>query len=396
MPARKSADPIEVVILTSDVSLYTDLRKENHLNASKVFFECIKNYFEARTIDSIQIYILDNGTREVIPIGIEDADKNSVQLMISDLSCSLQNSFSTKNVSLGLGTLDVKVIESSLVILSKLLRQWLRKFIGGSHVEFDLPETMDGSVCSIALDLEYKLLPHSLLSSEVKQMKDDAKLLATMNKFEVVKTIPVQSIDASLIFGIPMIAKAGCECDEIRYFEMRKVVRQLWRWLSVNDVAILLRGKMLIDNTGYFFHHYFLLITDSPVENVGCEGIFPKTINGVFFRYAIGEQLLCDNTIEVKAEVEGIDESDEQYFEYIEKSMEYIEHHEQGVVLNPFSLELIGHCMSEVKQNSSNEKILECSNVKDDSDAIGVMPDNTQQIDRYTDDSGDDFVFDYN
>ena len=154
------------MILTSDVALFTDLHKDNHSKASQGFWERVQNYFASKVIDSIQIYVLDSRAREGIPLGICDANENSIRLMISDISCTLRNTFVTNYTSTGSGMLDMKVVDSSLVILSKLLRQWLRKLIGGSHIEFELPETIDGSVCSIALDLEYKLLPYSLVSHE--------------------------------------------------------------------------------------------------------------------------------------------------------------------------------------------------------------------------------------
>ena len=390
-------DPIEVVILTSDVALFTDLHKDNHSKASQGFWERVQNHFASKVIDSIQIYVLDSRAREGIPLGICDANENSIRLMISDISCTLRNTFVTNYTSTGSGMLDMKVVDSSLVILSKLLRQWLRKLIGGSHIEFELPETIDGSVCSIALDLEYKLLPYSLVSHEVQHMIAEANILTTLNKIEVVKVIPVQSIDASLMFGIPMIAKVGCESDAIRYLEMRKVVRQLWKWLSINDSALLLCVQKSCAEGDTFTQHYYLLLTDSPAYSEDNEHTHPKSINGVIFRYAIGDQILYDeNNDEYREDLFNFDESDEQYFEYIERSMEYVDQHDQQSIFSPFSLDPIGNKWNKAKTIASKIENVENVNSQDDFDAKGEISNQVEDRNKQCVLSADDFVFDYN
>ena len=82
--------------------------------------------------------MLDSSAREGIPLGIGDTNQNSIRLMVSDISCTLCNTFVTNYTSTGSSMLDMKV------------EDW-----------------------------------------------------------------------------IPMIAKAGCDSDEIRYLEIGKVVRHL-------------------------------------------------------------------------------------------------------------------------------------------------------------------------
>eukprot|EP00957_Ditylum_brightwellii_P160230 12198797-Ditylum_brightwellii.AAC.1 len=99
---------------------------------------------------------------------------------------------------------------------------------------------MDGTQCSITLDLEYNVLPHRADSFATAALINDMKMLSASN-VEVVQLIPLPSVDASLIYGVPISARAGLEVDLIRYKEMQLLVRQLWKYLATNDVAVLMR-----------------------------------------------------------------------------------------------------------------------------------------------------------
>jgi hypothetical protein len=87
---------------------------------------------------------------------------------------------------------------------------------------------------------------------------------------------------------------------------------------------------MPYDEGDSFIQHYYLLLTDSPACSEENKHTHPKSTNGVIFRYAIGDKLLCDkNNDEYMEDFFNFDEGDEQYFEYIERSMEYVDQQHQ-------------------------------------------------------------------
>uniref|UniRef100_A0A7S4QXI8 Uncharacterized protein n=1 Tax=Ditylum brightwellii TaxID=49249 RepID=A0A7S4QXI8_9STRA len=246
---------------------------------------------------------------------------------------------------------------------------------------------MDGTQCSITLDLEYNVLPHRADSFATAALINDMKMLSASN-VEVVQLIPLPSVDASLIYGVPISARAGLEVDLIRYKEMQLLVRQLWKYLATNDVAVLMRctcQKVHGNNEGSFFVHQslqeygcyfheegddqlFLLMAEEVVEessSLACpEDCQPKESvsnvalnadkkkagsapgNGILYRYAMSDQFLRDvkeGSSLTNYEANSADGSNNnvdaeaslQYFDYIERSLEYLER--SG--LNPILLE---------------------------------------------------------
>ena len=65
-------------------------------------------------------------------------------------------------------------------------------------------------------------------------------------RVNVIQTIPLSSVDSLLIFGVPMSAQASLENDLCRYNEMKMLVCQLWKYLSRNDVALVLLVRPLV------------------------------------------------------------------------------------------------------------------------------------------------------
>lgn len=369
---------MDLTLLTSDVALFTDLKSDSHVRGMQRFWDRVEGYFVSGNLNSIQMIVVETGST-IAPLGLgkfeedrssqnsDDGEyplhqsrETSTRLRISEiihtLHTKIRQNYSKKNV----GSLELSLMECTTVAFGGLLRQWLRKIVGGSRISFQLPETMDGSVCSIALGLEYTILPYSLCSPEGQYLINEANLLKSLPKFEVIHVVSFQSIDASLIFGVPMIATAGLESDIARYQEMQTLVRQLWKWLNVNDVAIVLRSAHSVDDAGDLFQHqYFILMTDeSPMDHVKVRRGAIAMDSGILFRYAAEEQLLHDPKEQTGSKsqfncdeaggTEGEEETDRQYFDHIERSMEYLER-PSNKVINPVFLKSTGFASSEEK-----------------------------------------------
>lgn len=243
--------------------------------------------------------------------------------------------------------------------------------IGGGGVQgrlsFDLPETLDGIMCSISLDLQYATLPHRIDSPATLGLVEDMRRLSTLSpsSVEVLQTIPLSSVDSSLIYGVPMSARAGFVNDVSRYDEMKILARQLWKYLSRNDVGLVLRvrgdelpgedlekggGPASNSPLGYYSpsgEQLFLLVYEEAVEKPQPQAFVdhdseldpPEALNvvpdrrpsrcgaapchGTLYRYATKSQnLLFGNEEKGHEEDENAKEMSDHYLDYIERSLD--------------------------------------------------------------------------
>jgi hypothetical protein len=157
---------------------------------------------------------------------------------------------------------------------------------GYRRICFDLPETLDGTQCSVSLDVMYKTMPFRLDSNVAKGLTRDLKLLSE-SKLEVLQLVPISLVDSSLIHGVVMGVRAGLETDLDRHNETALLVRSLFRHLSSKACALLLRseGPSNIESDGLFHCNgqSFLLIAEelpAPLKTKAAPN------SGVLYRYA--------------------------------------------------------------------------------------------------------------
>jgi hypothetical protein len=268
--------------------------------------------------------------------------------------------------------LNLEFIEGNTISFQSLLQAWVKESfdqtyssfwsgVGGTGVRgrlsFDLPETLDGAMCSISLDLQYTLLPTCVHSSATKALVEEMHLFSTLSSssVEVVQTIPLSSVDSSLIFGVPMSARASLENDICRYNEMKMLARQLWTYLSRNDVALVLLvrplskegldGRKFASSSCSIYprEQLFLLACEEVVKrqphaldnesNLDPESfqIIPdksrqgkSPCNGMLYRYATKSQLLRFGNEDERFEEDEEDttEMSDYYLDYIERSLD--------------------------------------------------------------------------
>lgn len=214
---------------------------------------------------------------------------------------------------------------------------------GGASVRgrlsFDLPETLDGIMCSISLDLQYTVLPNCIHSPATKGLVEEMRLFSTLSSssVEVVQTIPLSSVDSSLIFGVPMSARASFDTDICRYNEMKMLARQLWTYLSRNDVVLVLLVRLgseeqlfllacedVVQKQPQALGHESKLDTDSSqiIPDKSRGGKSPS--NGMLYRYATKSQLLRFGQEGKRSEADEEDatEMSDYYLDYIERSLD--------------------------------------------------------------------------
>jgi hypothetical protein len=87
-----------------------------------------------------------------------------------------------------------------------LARRYVRERIGrqNNRISLDLPETLDGSQCTISFDIMYQVCPVSLTSPRMDDLVADLEALASSG-LEVVQRIPLSSLDARYAFVVDML-----------------------------------------------------------------------------------------------------------------------------------------------------------------------------------------------
>ena len=270
-------------------------------------------------------------------------------------------------------------MDGSSVDFQTLLQMWTRESLAQTYqansdidsidgkLQFELPETIDGTMCSISLDLQYTILPDRLDSSSTMKLVQDMQLLSSLsaNSVEVLQTVPLQSVDSSLIYGVPMYARPGLEHDLFQYNQMKILVRQLLKYLSENDVALVLRirhglhkddqeGPVASRSRNRLNDQLFLLTSQVAVQkqsiHMNTERCMQSSsaleiepdrhrkgespCNGILYRYATKDQILHFGNEESNSKLEDDANSAEvsEYADYIERSMDML----TCTGLNPF------------------------------------------------------------
>ena len=203
-----------------------------------------------------------------------------------------------------------------------------------NRIYLQLPETIDGTQCSVTLDISYKLLPFALDRPVISTgfFCDLAELCASTLK--VVQLVPFSSVDATFLFGVPMRVRAGVEGDYEQYQEAQVLTRSLFKTMQTKQVAMLIQiandsqneKRKQSDNTNSMlgvFHNpkrgqTFLLMAEEPVG-----GLSPPS-TGVLFRYASADDLLLE-TEPPATKVEIPDEIVHQYESYVENALDILD-----------------------------------------------------------------------
>ena len=367
----KQTHPYSVTLFTTDATLFAGNESTScHIQGLEAFWKRISPAFQSNAIASVTIVIV--GTK--FDIGSHDFHLSlqyidGIRKHISEMSQSMNSSsewiFDEWN---GKNLVDVQLeyIEGTDISFQCLAQKFVQESFYetySSHVHgtisFDLPETIDGIQCKISLSLQYATLPYSIDSYETENLVNDMIRISSLSSsnVEVIQSIPLASVDSSLIYGVPMSARAGIDEDESRYNEMKMLVRQMWKYLSSSGIGLVLRvtceeateegGKSPYGND-----ELFLLVCEEALEKprvsssdsrydrseaLGVD-LATKTnpsCQGMLFRYASKHQMLRfvnEGEMEEKEEEETAEEL--QYQDYIERSIEML----ANTGLNPLLL----------------------------------------------------------
>jgi hypothetical protein len=389
-----------ITLFTTDANLFADTASSSHVSGLERFWKRIRVAFDVNAVSSITIVIVettsimhmmtthikkhhnayeypslpgDNGraldapslpNRLHVMQCVNDIQRRIMELHQSP--CLQSNHLTMTPIKLNL-----EFIEGNSVSSHSLLQAWMNETFDKTYaslwnginvigagvrgrLSFDLPETLDGIMCSISLDLQYTLLPNCIHSPATVRLVEEMLLFSILpsSSVEVLQTIPLSSVDSSLIFGVPMSARASLEDDICRYNEMKMLTRQLWAYLSRNDVALVLlvrpESKNNSNGTKLDAGEQLLLLTceDAVQEqsqalnqdvdtkstlDIESLQIIPdksrvgkSPCHGMLHRYATKDQLLRFGNEESRAETDEEDliEMSDYYLDYIERSLD--------------------------------------------------------------------------
>jgi hypothetical protein len=370
--------PLDITIVTTDVALFSDTSAEAHKTAVEKFVEHVTPAFQKSAIGSVQIVVakmtvlglqLSSSTKksdeddkkdddgdvvmrrtEAMGASSDEAKNhkckmsqcvNIIRTTLEDLefASNAQKGATAGTESTATVSVSLDVVNDSPVDFKLLSRRWVNKALPTlqrpGKLTFNLPEGTDGTQCSVAFDASYQLLPFSITSTQTSMMLSDLADLSKLN-LQVAQLVPIASLDASLLFGIPMLLRARFEKDVDQFQQMNILVRSLFRWLQDREQAILLRapsGKNSICHEakkGLFAsatEHLFVLMAQE-VPSAG--QLSPST--GLLYRIAHADHRLATDVSTDpdfgKSTIQQ--ETASMYAEYIEAAL-------NGVECGPFN-----------------------------------------------------------
>lgn len=232
--------------------------------------------------------------------------------------------------------ISLSTVDNSSLGLKTLLRKWSRERVGGPcRLTFDLPETMDSSHCSLALDAAYKSIPFRLDSQPARALRQDLEFLsqATLN---VEKLVSITSLDASLLYGVPLRVRPGLESDIQSHKEMILLVQSLFHQLSRRNCALFITSQgPHCSHEEALFHsndQTFVLMAEE-IPLLLRETAAPST--GLLFRVACANQLLAESGPGDFIASSRKNDSSNPFFDYVEQALDCLAYLDTTTGYNP-------------------------------------------------------------
>lgn len=381
--------------------MFADTNPESHATAFSMFWTCTSKFLSS-SISSITIVIVDvTSAVQAMKTARDEFSGSSLPSRLQILQCINLICRRMKELSNTSVKIKLEFMDGSVVDFQTLSQMWTKESLVQTYqakpgiesiegkLKFELPETIDGTMCSISLDLQYTVLPDSLDSRSTMDLVHNMQMLTsvTASSVEVLQTIPLQSVDSSLIYGVPMYARPGLEYDLFQYNQMKILVRQLFKYLSGNDVALVLRIRcglhqdnqdgtdapmpcnrshdqlFLLTSQVAVLKQCIYLNTEKHIQSSSALEVEPdrrrkgeSPCNGILYRYATNNQVLHFGNEESESKSEDDVNSAEvnEYSDYIERSMDML----TCTGLNPFLVgENKGFINSEFSQSQGSNSL---------------------------------------
>jgi len=349
--------PLDVCIVTSDIALFSDVSSDDHLQGLKKFWNKVDTHFDNGNVRSITITIVETGAASSEGKTYH-ASPLSNRLLVAQTLCNLRHALDSLHEDDNNNTkkgrcpmhISLEVIGCNFIEYGSMLRRWMQNDIRKDNCTLliELPEdTLDGSLCTIRLGLAFKAFPYP------PHVMTELFPVAGERKMKVIHVTPNDAVDASLIYGVAMVAEAAMDSDYDTYKDMKSLVAQLIKWLSMHDVSLLLCETSDKYEGRAQCNYYFLLTAETlrPDQIYSCmktHGGNNDTGTRVFlFRYAASEQILDDgdknasstttesSSLYSENDQEERQEIDRQYYDYIDRTLQLLDRSALNPVLLP-------------------------------------------------------------
>ncbi|KAG7352294.1 hypothetical protein IV203_008342 [Nitzschia inconspicua] len=358
----KEDDPICVTILTRDLSFLLDADTKSHHGGLERFMEGTEQHFLDTKLQTIRICV---AVGRVVPLNISERQSDSTiddeEIMmneqsskrtaqVSSLLASLQSRIESKGEEIFkrnrsqiqfdskcVARMDIRIFSIDIAngfqsLLQTVSQGALSTFPRGWHqtLSLVLPETADFDACVVIVQASYKSMPFRLDSTLANSLRCDLVILGC-SKFSVLQLTPIESIDASLLYGIPISIRAGLTESTEEHRENLMILQSMLKTLAVKDCALFLSARLpeSVSNDGWegnpLFqdsrNKFFVLMPELLGSKVG-----PPTYNGVLFRVASSDCILDQYTPDdARKSVQSLDSEigqTNEYQDFVETSLE--------------------------------------------------------------------------
>jgi hypothetical protein len=207
---------MDITVLVTDLSLFCDTSKESHQVAVRLFLKNVAPFFGNATLNSIHIVVVRTGalvllsentiehdtrcTSDGTPDNHDSPRKLAAQNHQHSMhSCfeAMQEIFETLEFSPDRAcpvNVSLSIMEGNIIEFKKLSRAWIRDSLAMRRlhirVRFDMPEIVDGTQCSVNLDVCYQNFPFSINSREATMLISDLEYISSLF-FRVVQLVPI-------------------------------------------------------------------------------------------------------------------------------------------------------------------------------------------------------------
>lgn len=224
------------------------------------------------------------------------------------------------------------------IYFENLLRNWTRETFcmtcPKGRISFDLPETLDGTQCTVTLELSYQMLPFQVNSLAAVALVEDMKVISN-STFSVIQLVPLDKVDISLIYGVPLVAKAGLEGDIDQYKEIQRLYNELLKYLLTKDCGLVLCSETSV-TMGAFKNSpvkslYLLMAQEQEFDLERSRDVLLK---GTLHRYCRKSSQILEPVSMTNSAVSYDDTNVDVYSEVVKNALEFI----PTAVINPSSL----------------------------------------------------------
>ena len=347
LSSPQTPDALEVTLVTTDLALFCDTNQDSHRTAVASFLDRVAPLVRDKEVASIRVVLAETGRLGLDDMATASDDESGLEEMSSSFrtnqlramtACvhSIQHEIRAKTQTLFQDDATPRLAEGISVQFAvidhcstgyKLLsREMVRTSLitgrQGMHVQLtmELPELPDGTQCSASFDACYQIMPVTVSSEASQRLWNDLRALSGCS-LELVQAIPHDSIDMSLLFGLPLKLCAASFPDFMQTREMQVLTHALFYYLEKEGMVLLLSAVSSVDipreDKGNFGKkkRTFLLMPQESADK--------DTHSAIMFGYAQADDLFMEASLGKQLASASADE-DSPYADYIERALDVV------------------------------------------------------------------------